>query len=161
MLRVDTTRSPTLIQAVLLKRTPLGLMRNTLPLAFSAPCIFDISLLTTRLRTADVADGCSKVTLLSTPMEKSLPVDHHVLRCLVYGHVGFCLVYGAASGRDVAAGGEGGGGEGYGREGKEKEMVRNNIDLALFFVSTHVRPMSKTCPALTNCIPIPTSTLQY
>jgi len=69
MLRVDTTRSPTLIQAVLLKRTPLGLMRNTLPLAFSAPCIFDISLLTTRLRTADVADGCSKVTLLSTPME--------------------------------------------------------------------------------------------
>jgi len=130
-------------------------------LAFSAPCIFDISLLTTRLRTADVADGCSKVTLLSTPMEN--PCQSITMFCDVWFMVMSASVWfmeplpavmSPPVGRVEAE-------KAMEEKVRKKEMVRNNIDLALFFVSTHVRPMSKTCPALTNCIPIPTSTLKY
>ncbi|MNJ62875.1 hypothetical protein D3C77_587310 [compost metagenome] len=54
---VDATKPPTLTFAVLPNNTPLGLIRNTRPLALSCPMILLPSVPTTRFNAMELASG--------------------------------------------------------------------------------------------------------
>ncbi len=67
---VDATMPPTLTCAPGANITPLGLTRNTRPLAFRLPRIFDGSEPTTRLSVTALTLGCLKLTVSPAPMLK-------------------------------------------------------------------------------------------
>ena len=67
---VEATMAPTLTCAVGVNSTPLGLSRNTWPLALMAPWITETSEPNTRLSATALAPGCTKFTVLPAPTEK-------------------------------------------------------------------------------------------
>src|SRR5215510_13553025 len=71
MPRLVATSAPTSTCAVLPKRTPLGLTRNTWPLAVIRPRISEPpDELVTRFSTTEEELGCAKLTLALDPMLK-------------------------------------------------------------------------------------------
>jgi len=70
MLRVEATRPPTLIDAPRPKSMPLGLSRNTLPLAVRLPRMLEGSGPSTRLRAIELLSGCTNWTASVAPMLK-------------------------------------------------------------------------------------------
>jgi hypothetical protein len=70
MLSVEATKAPALTTPLLLIVTPLGLTRNTWPLAFSCPAMVEGVLPVTRLSIADVGPGCWMSTRPPAPIEK-------------------------------------------------------------------------------------------
>ena len=63
-LSVEATRAPTLTCAVGVNSTPLGLTRNTWPLARSAPWITDTSAPSTLFNATELAEGWLNTTVL-------------------------------------------------------------------------------------------------
>ncbi len=67
---VEATSPPTFTLALLPNSTPLGLTRNTLPLAERLPRMTEGSAPVTRLSATALALGWTKTTLLPSPIEK-------------------------------------------------------------------------------------------
>ncbi len=70
MLRVEATSPPTLTDAPLPNRMPLGFSRNTLPLAERLPMILEGSEPNTRLSATELLLGCKKLTVSPRPIPK-------------------------------------------------------------------------------------------
>ena len=70
MFAVEATNPPTLTCEVEPKSRPFGLTRNTRPFDESMPLITEALASSTRLSTADEAEGCAKVVVLPAPMLK-------------------------------------------------------------------------------------------
>src|SRR5450755_1282105 len=69
--RVEATKPPpTCTEPVGVIAMPLGLTRNTCPLALICPAIVEDVTPVTRLRMAEPAFGCTKLTLALAPTEK-------------------------------------------------------------------------------------------
>ena len=135
---MEATSPPTLTRAPLPKRTPLGLMRKTWPLAVSWPSMREAVGPPARLRVTAEAVGLLEIDRGLAADVEVLPVDDGALAALVDRHGRAGAADGGLAGADLPAagqrrGGQIGGQRGVGANGQGQHQCRcTALDLAAF-----------------------------